>query len=140
MDIDLDEYRVTPNSELSLSQYPTLSEFDSLGKKTLRSELKTRVTEFSFLQELLFAEKKQALLVVFQGMDAAGKDSTIKQVASGVNPQGLRVFSYDKPTTLDLSRSYLHRHWEHFQLKDSSFSSIDHITKKCWWFEFTRIF
>lgn len=114
MDIKIDDFRVGSNSNVDLSKYPTATDLKNLDSEQLKLELSSRVDEFSEWQELLFAEKKQSLLVIFQGMDAAGKDSTIKKVASGVNPQGLRVFNFDRPTSTDLSRSYLHRHWVHF--------------------------
>lgn len=114
MIIKTDNLRVGSNTRVDLSKYPTESDLKTLDSEQTKLELSTRVDEFSNWQELLFAEKKQSLLVIFQGMDASGKDSTIKKVASGVNPQGLRVFNFDKPTSTDLSRSYLHRHWVHF--------------------------
>ena len=114
MDINIEKYRIGSNTKVDLSKIATMSEFNESSKEELRLALADRVQQFSKWQELLFAEKKQSLLVVFQGMDASGKDSTIKKVASGVNPQGLRVVSFDRPTTADLSRSYLHRHWVHF--------------------------
>ena len=114
MNIKIDDFRVGSNSNVDLSKYPTATDLKNLDSEQLKLELSSRVDEFSEWQELLFAEKKQSLLVIFQGMDAAGKDSTIKKVASGVNPQGLRVFNFDRPTSTDLSRSYLHRHWVHF--------------------------
>ena len=69
------------------------------------------VTRFAELQEAMYAERRQALLLVFQGMDAAGKDSTIKHVTTGVNPQGFRVSNFRRPTYKDMEYSYLHRHW-----------------------------
>ena len=73
--------------------------------------LETHVARFAELQEAMYAESRQALLLVFQGMDASGKDSTIKHVTTGVNPQGFRVSNFRQPTYKDMEYSYLHRHW-----------------------------
>ena len=61
-------------------------------------------------QDLLYAQDRWSLLLVFQGMDAAGKDSTIKHVMSGINPQGCQVFSFKQPSTEELSHDFLWRH------------------------------
>ena len=63
------------------------------------------------MQELLFSEKKHALLVIFQGMDTSGKDSTIKNVCTGINPQGLRVYGFNVPTSIEFEFSFLQRFW-----------------------------
>lgn len=73
--------------------------------------LRKRVKHLAALQEKLYAESRQALLLVFQGMDAAGKDSTIKNVTSGVNPQGFLVTNFGPPTAIELRYSWLQRHW-----------------------------
>ena len=77
----------------------------------MREMLGKAVARFGELQEAMYAESRQALLLVFQGMDAAGKDSTIKHVTTGVNPQGFRVSNFRQPTYKDMEYSYLHRHW-----------------------------
>jgi PPK2 family polyphosphate:nucleotide phosphotransferase len=79
--------------------------------KTEAAELLQRGTEWlAQEQDLLYAQDRWSLLLVFQGMDAAGKDSTIKHVMSGVNPQGCQVFSFKQPSTEDLSHDFLWRH------------------------------
>ena len=65
--------------------------------------------QLSSLQELLYAENKYALLLIFQGMDAAGKDGAIKHVMSGVNPQGCQVFSFKHPSAAELQHDFLWR-------------------------------
>lgn len=65
--------------------------------------------EISTIQEALYAEGRQSLLIIFQAMDAAGKDGTIRHVFTGVNPQGVRVNSFKQPSTLELSHDYLWR-------------------------------
>ena len=83
---------------------------DKKQEKARLEELKKGMIE---QQKRLFAEKKQALLVVFQAMDAAGKDGTINAVFSGLNPQGCSVQSFKRPTPLELSHDYLWRVHQH---------------------------
>lgn len=78
-------------------------------KKTGKAILKKGVEELSEAQELLWASGRYALLVVFQAIDAAGKDSTIKHVMSGVNPQGVQVVSFKQPSSEDLAHDFLWR-------------------------------
>ena len=73
--------------------------------------LKDTVEEFEDLQEKLYADDRFALLLIFQGMDAAGKDSTIKRVTSGVNPAGFEIHSFKQPTYEHLDHAFMWRHW-----------------------------
>ena len=88
-------------------------EFSQLSEKklkgTAREILQTGVEELSDAQELLWASDTYALLVVFQAMDAAGKDSTIEHVMSGVNPQGVQVVSFRQPSSEELDHDFLWR-------------------------------
>ena len=78
--------------------------------KSEAAELLQRGTEWlAEEQDLLYAQDRWALLLVFQGMDAAGKDSTIKHVMSGINPQGCRVYSFKQPSSEELSHDFLWR-------------------------------
>ena len=105
-------YRVAPGATVDLASMATLPALaDRKDKRFLRSLLQQRVERFSELQDKLYGEGRQALLLVFQGMDAAGKDSTIKRVTAGVNPQGFRVADFVRPTALEMKHSWLHRHW-----------------------------
>lgn len=81
-----------------------------LDKKELKRQLEEDKQRISELQEVLYAAGKQAVLLVFQAMDAAGKDSCIRHVMSGVNPQGVRVWSFKAPSTLERSHDFLWRH------------------------------
>ena len=85
-----------------------------MGEKKLKNKtkkiLKENLKELSDLQELLYASNKRSLLLIFQAMDAAGKDGTIKHVMSGVNPQGCQVFSFKKPSAEELDHNYLWRY------------------------------
>jgi PPK2 family polyphosphate:nucleotide phosphotransferase len=79
--------------------------------KSEAAELLQRGTEWlAQEQELLYAEDRWSLLLIFQAMDAAGKDSTIKHVMSGINPQGCQVFSFKQPSSEDLDHDFLWRH------------------------------
>ena len=106
-----EHYRLRPGASVHLSALPTLPPIATLGKRRLKQALKAQVRRFSKLQELLYAEDRRGLLLVFQGMDAAGKDSAIKRVTSGVNPQGFRVTNFRSPTSQEVKYTWLHRHW-----------------------------
>ncbi len=82
---------------------------DAPDKKALKGELKDYVERFADLQEKLYAEDRRSLLLVFQAMDAAGKDSTIRAVTSGVNPAGFQVFSFKQPSKEELDHDFLWR-------------------------------
>lgn len=79
-------------------------------KKELKKQLEVDKAVISELQEVLYAAGKHSLLLVFQAMDAAGKDSCIRHVMSGVNPQGVQVHSFKAPSTLERSHDFLWRH------------------------------
>jgi len=93
-----------------------LSEFDPSYKAGLQREkldvdalLKASVEEIAQYQDMLYAQDSYALLIIFQAMDAAGKDSTIKHVMSGINPQGCQVYSFKAPSSEELDHDYLWR-------------------------------
>ena len=81
-----------------------------VGKKELKKELEEDKERISELQDMLYAAGKHAVLLIFQAMDAAGKDSCIRHVMSGVNPQGVRVWSFKAPSSLERSHDFLWRH------------------------------
>jgi PPK2 family polyphosphate:nucleotide phosphotransferase len=113
----IDELRVAPGTPASLGGRDTSwsggEEFEDLSTKKLDSAVKRilvdGIEQLSAAQELLWASDTHALLIVFQAMDAAGKDSTIEHVMSGVNPQGVQVVSFKQPSTEELDHSYLWR-------------------------------
>jgi PPK2 family polyphosphate:nucleotide phosphotransferase len=78
-------------------------------KKQLKSALKKEVKKLSELQRVMYADNRYSLLLIFQAMDAAGKDSTIRSVMSGVNPAGCQVFSFKQPTAEELDHDFLWR-------------------------------
>ena len=97
-------------------RYSTTSDFSTTVNRPLdrgdaKKALEKSVEEFADLQEMLYADNRHSLLLVFQGMDAAGKDSTINQVTSGVNPAGFQVFSFKKPSSEEMDHNFLWRCW-----------------------------
>jgi PPK2 family polyphosphate:nucleotide phosphotransferase len=78
-------------------------------KKKLKSKLKKEIRKLSELQRVMYADNRYSLLLVFQAMDAAGKDSTIRSVMSGINPAGCQVFSFKQPTSEELDHDFLWR-------------------------------
>lgn len=111
-------FRVEPGKKIRLKDYDTgwarSKELKELGKEELKSladgALEKSREELSQAQQLLYVDDRHALLIVFQAMDAAGKDGTIKHVMSGVNPQGCQVFSFKKPSAEDLDHNFLWRY------------------------------
>lgn len=105
-----DSLRVAPGSPVDLTSLPTRSDEAWRGSK---SEGKKRVKELAHelaaLQRLFYADGRHRLLVVLQGMDTAGKDSTIRDVFGRMNPQGVWVVSFEKPTPRELAHDYLWR-------------------------------
>jgi PPK2 family polyphosphate:nucleotide phosphotransferase len=79
------------------------------GKDEAKEQLATLLEELSSLQERLYAEGKRSILLILQGLDASGKDGTIRHVFTGVNPQGCRVTSFKAPTPLELAHDFLWR-------------------------------
>lgn len=103
------ELRVKPGKDIKLKNFdPDETLGWDKGDKTAASLAKTLHT-LDRLQYLLYAEKKHALLVVFQGLDAAGKDGTIRSVMSGINPQGCQVTSFKVPSALESAHDFLWR-------------------------------
>lgn len=96
------------NSDSSLSDFSTRSD-GGYSKKQLKELRSQYWAEIKDLQEKLFAESKQSLLVVLQAMDAAGKDSTIEKLTQNMNAQGCHVHSFKKPTKLELAHDFLWR-------------------------------
>lgn len=94
--------------KIKLSQIDTIPP-KSLKKEKVKTELEKITKEISSLQNLLYASSQYSLLVILQGMDASGKDGTIKNVFSEVNPQGVEVHSFKVPTELELSHNFLWR-------------------------------
>jgi PPK2 family polyphosphate:nucleotide phosphotransferase len=101
---------------INLSKEPTESD-KSIDRKTTEAETKSLTDEMSSLQTLLFAEKKHSLLIILQGMDAAGKDGTIKHVFSSMNPMGVNVKAFKEPTEEEKDHVFLWRVYPHTPAK-----------------------
>ena len=109
MKIESKDFRVREGDEVDLKKWPTLigPVYDS--KEQYAGLLKEHVEQLSAMQELQYATNRHAVLLIFQGMDAAGKDGAIKHVMSGVNPQGCQVFSFKHPSATELEHDFLWR-------------------------------
>lgn len=106
----MDRYRVMPQATVDLTTWdPTEAATFEGGKKAGQKALPALNDELEALQELLYAEGKQKVLIVLQAMDTGGKDGTIRHVFEGVNPQGVDVASFKKPTPLEMAHDYLWR-------------------------------
>lgn len=105
-----DAFIVAPGSEISLKKnYDPAYKIDFTKKSDAASKLQIDIEQIAKYQDILYAQNTYALLIIFQAMDAAGKDSTIKHVMSGVNPQGFQVFSFKAPSDEELDHDYLWR-------------------------------
>jgi PPK2 family polyphosphate:nucleotide phosphotransferase len=109
MKIDSDDFRVYPDRELNLVDKPTAIKPFCKSKHHYHKMLQSHVSELSSLQQLHYASHHNALLLIFQGIDAAGKDGAIRHVMSGVNPQGCEVYSFKQPSTEELDHDFLWR-------------------------------
>ena len=109
MKIDPDDYRVKEGSEVKLGKWPTKTKPLYASKEDYRRLLAAQIERLSEQQNLLYAADSYALLFIFQAMDAAGKDSVIKHVMSGVNPQGCQVISFKHPSAAELQHDFLWR-------------------------------
>jgi PPK2 family polyphosphate:nucleotide phosphotransferase len=109
MKIDSKDFRVRPGENVQLSEWPTVVKPFCKSKKEYRKLLGEHVEELSSLQQLHYASSRYALLLIFQGMDAAGKDGAIRHVMSGVNPQGCQVFGFKQPSADELEHDFLWR-------------------------------
>jgi PPK2 family polyphosphate:nucleotide phosphotransferase len=102
-------FRVRPGRKTNLKKWPTLVRPAYKSKKDYHQQLEHHVKELSALQRLLYASNRYSLLLIFQAMDAAGKDGAISHVLSGVNPQGCEVYSFKHPSAEELEHDFLWR-------------------------------
>jgi PPK2 family polyphosphate:nucleotide phosphotransferase len=113
MRINSKDFRVRPGEKVKLREWPTLVQPFCKSKKAYRKLLEEHVEKLSSLQQLHYASSRYALLLIFQGIDAAGKDGAIRHVMSGVNPQGCEVFSFKQPSEEELKHDFLWRTTRH---------------------------
>lgn len=109
MTIKTARFRVQPTTSVDLARWPTRVSPVYKSKKHYHEALEQQVEELSHRQRLLYAFDRYALLLIFQGMDAAGKDGVIRHVMSGINPQGCQVFSFKQPSAEELAHDFLWR-------------------------------
>lgn len=109
MKINSKDFRVDPEKKVKLREWPTIVKPFCKSKKRYQKLLGEHIEGLSSLQQLHYASNRYALLLIFQGMDAGGKDGAIRHVMSGVNPQGCEVFSFKQPSDEDLEHDFLWR-------------------------------
>jgi PPK2 family polyphosphate:nucleotide phosphotransferase len=109
MKIESKQFRVREGETVKLKKWPTKVKPFYKSKEDYQAVLEKHIQELSARQSLLYADNRHALLLIFQAMDAAGKDGAISHVMSGVNPQGCQVFSFKKPSATDLEHDFLWR-------------------------------
>jgi PPK2 family polyphosphate:nucleotide phosphotransferase len=109
MKIDVDRFRIRENEKLDLAKRPTKVHPVYKSKSEYKKILGGHVDRLSDLQRMLYASNRYAVLLIFQAMDAAGKDGAIRHVMSGINPQGCQVFSFKHPSPTELAHDFLWR-------------------------------
>jgi len=107
--LDIKRYRARENDEIDLKSWPTNCDPVASSKDAYKKLLDAHVEQLSDQQQLLYATNSHAVLIIFQAMDAAGKDGAIRHVMSGVNPQGCQVFSFKHPSATELEHDFLWR-------------------------------
>ena len=109
MKIKTKDFRVCEGDKVDLDKWPTRVDPVYKSKSKYKKILKHHVTKLSAEQRLHYASDRQAILLIFQAMDAGGKDGAIRHVMSGVNPQGCQVFSFKHPSGIELEHDFLWR-------------------------------
>jgi PPK2 family polyphosphate:nucleotide phosphotransferase len=109
MKINSTNFRVRSGKKIKLSEWPKIVKPFRNSKDGYQELLEEHVKKLSSLQQLHYASNRYALLLIFQGMDSAGKDGAIRHVMSGVNPQGCEVFSFKQPSAEELEHDFLWR-------------------------------
>ena len=104
-----DAYRFDGSEKCRLDKLPTNSKADGVDKEKVLAKTAENLQKMAALQDAFYADGREGLIVVLQAMDAAGKDSTIKHVMSGLNPQGVQVTSFKQPTSEELKHDFLWR-------------------------------
>ena len=107
--MNIEKFRVKEGSKLDLKDHQTDFTGDYTEKAEAVKDLEANVNKLRKLQDVLYAQDTNSLLVIFQAMDAAGKDGAIEHVMSGINPQGVSVVSFKQPSDEELSHDYLWR-------------------------------
>ncbi|MCK9445951.1 polyphosphate kinase 2 family protein [bacterium] len=108
---DFNRYKITNGKSFSLSEYNPKEKDKEVEKSDAKIICKEDIEELSKLQDVLYASKKNSILIILQGRDACGKDTTVKHIMSGVNPAGVKVTSFKSPSTIELEHDYIWRHY-----------------------------
>jgi PPK2 family polyphosphate:nucleotide phosphotransferase len=109
MKIDTKQFRLQAGESCDLTHWPTLTKSLYHSKKHYHKKLQKRIKQMSKLQRFLYASNEHSILVIFQAMDAAGKDGAIRHVMSGMNPQGCQVTSFAHPSAKELDHDFMWR-------------------------------
>jgi PPK2 family polyphosphate:nucleotide phosphotransferase len=107
--MDTSRFRVRPGEKVNLRRYSPDDTAPFKNRRKAAGRLERGIQRLAMLQERLYAQNRWAVLLIFQAMDAAGKDSAIKHVMSGLNPQGTQVYSFKRPSDEELDHDYLWR-------------------------------
>jgi polyphosphate kinase 2 (PPK2 family) len=107
--MDTEIFRVKTGTKADLDEHPTNFTAEFTDKDQAKDLLEKNIERLAELQDTLYAQNISSLLVIFQAMDAAGKDSVIEHVMSGVNPQGCQVVAFKAPSAEELDHDYLRR-------------------------------
>ena len=105
----IEKYKVTGKEKFRIADFDTKETAGFKNAESVKEVIGQNISEISLLQDRFYAEGKTALLIIFQAMDAAGKDSAVKHVMSGINPQGVQVYNFKQPSSDELSHDYLWR-------------------------------
>jgi PPK2 family polyphosphate:nucleotide phosphotransferase len=109
MNVNSKNFRVRAGEKVKLKEWPTREEPYYQSKEEYQQILTEHTQELSTQQNMLYASNRYSLLLIFQGMDAAGKDGAVKHVMSGINPQGCEVYSFKQPSAEELEHDFLWR-------------------------------
>ena len=109
MKINSNRFRLREGDDVNLKKWPTRIEPVYKSKEQYAKLLEEHIEQLSSMQQLHYATNRHAILLIFQGMDAAGKDGAIRHVMSGVNPQGCQVYSFKHPSATELEHDFLWR-------------------------------
>ncbi|MGE0772942.1 MAG: polyphosphate kinase 2 family protein [Cyclobacteriaceae bacterium] len=109
--IKINHLRVKPKKKIKLSDYATEYKGKTLSKKDAEAMLEMGRKHLAEIQDKLYAHNKYSVLIIFQAMDAAGKDGAVKHIMSGFNPLGVKVYSFKAPNAQELDHDYFWRHY-----------------------------
>lgn len=108
---DMKSFEVTPGESISLKEFNTDMKAKPVSKPEADALLEDGKVHLASMQEKLYAHNRYGVLIIFQAMDAAGKDSAVKHVMSGFNPLGVKVYSFKAPNSSELDHDYFWRHY-----------------------------